>query len=233
MTEQILLMTRPLKDAQTFVARLAADLADVQVIYSPLMEIVQTAPFPTLNGVDGVIFSSANGVAAAPKGAGLPAYCIGQRTTDRARQQGYDARLMGQDAAHLVAAMTSKAAAQRLVHICGTHRRGQIAERLQHVGIHVDVAQVYDQRMLCLSKQALAALSGEVPVILPLFSPRTAAHFVAQGPKVCAATAFALSNAVAHSIPANVFDAVVVVPEPTGDAMVQGIEKWLYGNRLS
>lgn len=233
MTEQILLMTRPLLDAQNFVARLGARVRDVQVIYAPLMEIVQSAPCPALNGVDGVIFSSANGVDAAPDGAGMRAFCVGQRTTDRAARKGYDARLMGQDADQLVAALKKEATGTCLIHICGTHRRGQISERLQEYGMRVDVVQVYDQRMLPLTDQAQSALSGEVPVILPLFSPRTAAHFITQRGSACAATALVLSRAVAQVIPADVFDKVVIVPEPTGDAMIQGIEKWLYGNRLS
>ena len=100
-----LLMTRPLAAAERFVAGLPeAARAGLQVIYAPLMEIRPAQAPVSLDGVKGVIFTSANGVEAASRETAvrLTAYCVGERTAQAAAEAGWQASCLGRCAEELV-----------------------------------------------------------------------------------------------------------------------------------
>ena len=80
MPQPRLLLTRPHPGAAQFLDRLSPALRDGAVI-SPLIEIAPTGVGVDLAPFAGVIFTSANGVAHAPKGDGRPAFCVGPQTT--------------------------------------------------------------------------------------------------------------------------------------------------------
>lgn len=66
MPKVALLMTRPQEGSLRFVAQLPAEiLAQLEVIHAPLMQVTPLATAVDLTGYQGVIFTSANGVAAA------------------------------------------------------------------------------------------------------------------------------------------------------------------------
>lgn len=233
MTKQILLMTRPLAVSQKFVARLDRDvMRDVQVIYAPLIEIVKLAETPNLGSYSGVIFTSFNGVNFAPRGQEMTAFCVGDRTAKQAEARGWDVKIIQQDADNLVREIVAAKVIGPLAHLSGAHRRGDIAGRLAAQDIRVDVHVLYDQPLCQLTPAAMRALAGEVPVILPLFSPRTSAHLGAQVQTAPATTAIAISSAVARAAQPAHFQKTVVVGAPTGHNMVTGIEKLLVNNRL-
>jgi len=232
--EQILLMTRPRAASNAFVARLNSSvLTSTQVVVAPLIEIVPKGPCPSLAGFGGVIFTSANGVAAAPLGAGLPAYCVGARTADAATQRGYTVKQIAQDANDLVARFDADKVRGPLIHLSGAHRRGEIAQRLTALGVSVSVHVLYDQPLQPLPDEAKDIFAGEVPVILPLFSPRTAAHLARQRVVAPRTTVIALSDAVAQPLPTQCFASVEVAAYPTGKEMVQDVEKQLRRDSLS
>lgn len=232
--EQILLMTRPRAASDAFVARLdPLVLRHTQVIVAPLIDIVPVGACPSLADVGGVIFTSANGVAAAPLGAGLPAYCVGARTADAALRRGYAVKQTAQDADDLVARFDAGTVRGALVHLSGAHRRGEIAQRLTALGVPVSVHVLYDQPLQPLSDEAKDIFAGEVPVILPLFSPRTSAHLASQRVAAPRTTVIALSDAVAQPLPTQCFASVEVAAYPTGKEMVQHVEKQLRRDSLS
>ncbi|MDK3017818.1 uroporphyrinogen-III synthase [Pseudodonghicola sp. IC7] len=175
-------MTRPPDAADRFVAALDPALrARLALIRAPLMQIVPCQARIALAGVAGVIFTSANGVRFADLPAAtirsLPAYCVGRTTAEAAQDAGWQVVLTCPDADHLVAALTDARPVAPLLHLRGAHARGEIAGRLTAAGIETGAAVVYDQVLLPLSPAAQAALAGPEPVIVPLFSPRTARHF--------------------------------------------------------
>lgn len=234
MHDQILLMTRPLHDAKRFVAALDQDaLRGVDVLYAPLLEIVPIAPVPDLDGYDGVIFTSGNAVTLVQRSAAQACYCVGERTASQARAKGFDVRVTAHDAQDLVSQLGAINPPAPLVHVCGAHRRGDIAQRLLESGVQTDVAEIYDQRLMPLTAQACAALAGEVPVTLPLFSPRTAMHLAAQVKVALRTTVVALSVAVADAVSASRFGKVEVAALPSGKQMAAAIEKHLRNNTLS
>ncbi|OBY25872.1 uroporphyrinogen-III synthase [Leisingera sp. JC1] len=175
-----LLMTRPLEAAERFAASLPAEaLAGLQVIYAPLMEIQVVQAPVRMQGIKGVIFTSANGVEAASRETAvrLPAYCVGERTAQAAAELGWQAEALGTCADELAATLMQRRPEAPLLHLRGAHARGSIAQRLTDAGLPCGEQIVYDQVLLPLTEEAQTVLSAQNDVIVPLFSPRTARHF--------------------------------------------------------
>nr|WP_291728211.1 uroporphyrinogen-III synthase [Leisingera sp. F5] len=221
-----LLMTRPLAAAERFVAGLPQGArAGLQVIYAPLMQIRPTQAQISLDGVKGVIFTSANGVEAASRetAAGLPAFCVGERTARAAADAGWQAVGLGQCADELVERMLQQPPEAPLLHLRGTHARGGIAQRLTDGGIPCRAQTVYDQILLPLSGEAQAVLSAQNDVIVPLFSPRTARHFASLCEDAVHLHLIALSQAVAEPLKSLNCKVLRVSKEPNAEAMEEAV----------
>ena len=234
MTKPILLMTRTRAASDRFVSGLdAKQMQGVDVLFSPLLEIVPTETRPEIAGYGGVIFSSSNGVAFAPEGAGRMAYCVGERTAQQAKARGWRVDLIAQDAQKLIEALIKAAPIGPLLHIAGAHRRGDIAQNLSAVGIPTEVHVAYTQPLLPLAEDAKKVLFGEVIVIVPLFSPRVAAQFGSQA--VCGAhvRVLAMSQAVKDALEGTTCAGrVQIASGPTGEEMRIGVENLLWGDSL-
>ncbi|ASM74000.1 MULTISPECIES: uroporphyrinogen-III synthase [Roseobacteraceae] len=171
-----LLMTRPEAGSHGFVAALPdAVTQSCEVVISPLIRIEPlTVDTPDC---DAAVFTSAHGVAHAPQALGRRAFCVGNATTDAAAKAGWQAQHSGQDAETLVAALIAAQPQGRLVHFSGTHTRGDVVGHLRAAGLTADSVAVYDQVLLPLTEAAQNRLNGTNPVIVPLFSSRSALHF--------------------------------------------------------
>lgn len=225
MTKPVLLLTRPASRAQQFVGTLApALLARVTVLISPLMQIIATGRQTDMVGYAGAVFTSANGVLQGPEGKGRPAYCVGNRTAEAASKEGWSALMMGQDADQLVESLSLRKTLGPLLHIGGVHQRGEIASRLTSAGLKTDMIAVYDQVLLPLDKGAKVALGGDVPCIVPLFSPRTAQQFVKECPDMRQVVAIALSDAVAETLQDRPLLRMMITSEPTAISMRCSLE---------
>ncbi len=227
-----LLLTRPRERALHFLNSLdQAALSGVQVVISPLIDIVPLTQLPRLGDAAGVIFTSVHGVAFAPPGSGLPTYCVGERTAQAARQAGWDVQMTAQTADDLVALVS--AAAPPLVHFAGRHRRGDVAKRLNSMGIPTRIEVVYDQRLRDLSGPAKRLLVSSKRVIVPLFSPRTAAQFMSQSKGATRVEIVAISTAVAKVVPEEFRGQVHVAQAPTGLEMRRCVELRLRDTSLA
>ena len=223
----VLLLTRPEVASRDFAAALQAEgPGGFVTVVSPLIGIALRGPLPDMTGVRGVIFTSANGVeayAALGGTAGLPCFTVGQATADAARDLGFDPRVAGGDAEALVAFVRAAAPEAPVLHLRGAHSRGAVAERLSSAGTETHEAVIYDQPLGDLTAEAQAALAGSVPVVLPLFSPRTAARFaeLAAGLKSFRAPLLvaAMSGAVAGALGSVGAERVLVAARPTGREM--------------
>ena len=225
MNKPVLILTRPAPGSDAFWRDLPADLRDrVIPVISPLMRIESLGVSVSLTGVAGVIFSSANGVAFGPEPKAIPAYCIGTRTTEQAQTAGWSAHMMGQNADELIGALQGHQPQAPLLHITGQHQRGDIAERLSQAGLPTRTCVVYDQVLLPLTPQARTALSDDRPKIVPLFSPRTAQHFIASCPDLSNVIVIALSDAVADMVENSGAKAVMVASQPNAASLILKLE---------
>lgn len=213
-------MTRPLSASRAFVALLPGSVsARLYPVFSPLIAIKHLGSPDRLGPQDSAVFSSANGVAAGPDGHGRTAYCVGSATTQAALDRGWAAQQAGKTADDLVTALLAVAPAARLVHLSGVHTRGDIASRLSRGGLTVDHAALYDQVLCPLSDEAAQIIKTQARVIVPLFSPRTAAQFVASAPRLAPIHAVALSASVAHEVPHHAVAGLIVADHPDAQAM--------------
>jgi uroporphyrinogen-III synthase len=221
----ILLLTRPA--AASARTRAAVELArpGVVVVESPVMEIARV-PFAVGEIPGGVILTSENGAEVAA-GLGLPegtvAWCVGDRTAEVARAAGLRDISADGDAEALLRLILSAPEAGPLLHLRGEHARGDIVPRLRAAGRAARDAVVYRQVELPLTAGARAALGGSAPVVVPLYSPRSAAILARQGPFAAPLRVVAMSGAVARAATALGPESIVQIDNPDGRAMLSAI----------
>ena len=217
-------MTRPRAASETFVADLPKDKrAQVAPLYSPLIAIQGLGVRPTISPNDAVIFTSRNAVAHGPDGQDRHAFCVGPATTIAAHKMGWVAQMRGETADALVEDMVQNPPHQSLIHLSGVHTRGDISARLNAQGVQATNVAVYEQIAQPLSTQAREIIEGEKPVLVPLFSPRTSAQFVAEVPLAAAVRVVALSYAVAQQLEAASYAGITVASAPNANAMRSAI----------
>ena len=234
MTKPTLILTRPVESAERFAQELSINMkARLDLLFSPLLEIVDLHVKVDLTAYAAVIFSSSNGVRFAPDGGRRVAYCIGQKTTGAAQRRGWDARLMGSTAEQLVQNLAQTSLEGPILHLAGVHQRGDVAGKLKSAGIEVHTVIVYDQRALSLTSEAKHAISSVEPCILPVFSPRTAEILASQIADPRHVIAIALSPSVAAPLAELPFDKVLISDAPTGAAIHKTIENLMLGPSLA
>lgn len=179
------LITRPQAQAKRFAQALENAYGQpLSVVISPLIEITPLPVDGDFKDVQHVIFTSANGVTAAKRldiPTGITAWCVGHKTAKTAAEAGFDVHIAESDSESLVALIVAQAPVGRMVHIRGRHVAGNIIENLSNAGFSCDVALAYDQSAVTATQNARDLLSGQQPVIVPLFSPRTAQLFAQIG----------------------------------------------------
>jgi len=219
-----LLLTRPRKSAHAFAVTLDPLVcARVHIVIAPLIEIVATAAPVSMQGVRGVIFTSANGVIFGPPAQGLTAFCVGEQTAATARAQGWQAQQAGKTAQDLIATLVADAPTGPLLHLGGVHTRGEIAPTLTRAGIPTGHVAVYDQILMRLDAAALGAL-GEC-CIVPVFSPRSAEELVRQAAgRLQKAHIIALSDSVAAPFEGEAMASMTILPVPQGRYMRKELE---------
>jgi uroporphyrinogen-III synthase len=246
------LLTRPAPQSRRFAAQLGRRFGPrVAPLIAPLM-LTQFLEAKLPDGpMAGLIFTSQTAVeaatrnsarlAAAGAGAALRAYCVGARTAEAARAAGFEAVSAAGDADALVdlilrdrqgfsGPISQGLAAGRapLWHLHGEEIRGDVASQLRSAGINVCSAILYRQVPQALSDAAQALLTAGAPVIVPLFSPRSAALFSQNLPKDRAPLwVVAISQATADALGGLVPEGVRIALSPEAPAMLDAMAVWL------
>lgn len=227
------LLTRAKAQSHAFAEALGERFGDrLRPVVAPLMAPEYLHPALPKGPFAGVIFTSAHGVeAAVGLGVALPglAWCVGGQTAIRARAAGFQPQVAGGDAAALVAAIMADPPQGRLLHLRGEDARGEVAERLISAGIETVSVVVYRQAPQPLTPEALALLQGDGPVIVPVFSPRSASLLCAALPDGLRAdlSLVAMSEAVAQALDAVPRLALTVARRPDADAMLDAVARGL------
>ncbi|MEP2642669.1 uroporphyrinogen-III synthase [Roseobacter sp.] len=221
-----LIMTRPARANTQFIDQLSEDMqARLDIVESPLINVVSVRADYAVGPDESVIFSSANGVRHAPAGRDRRAFCVGHATTKTAHNAGWHAIFAGETAEALVVFLTAYPIRSHIWHLAGRHTRGEIAETLNAQGISATRITTYDQTRLPLTDQAIEVLGGSDPVVVPLFSPRTAVQFVQECPKTARPHVVALSEAVAEPLAHFKLKTLDISSRPTAAEMICSLEK--------
>lgn len=226
------LVTRPEPEATTTAETLSERFGGrVRPVVAPLMAVeFLTASLPS-GALGGVIFTSPAGVAAAERlGVALPgrAWCVGEKTAERARAAGFDASAAAGDAEALVSDLLAKRPEGRLLHLRGEDVRGSVAERLISAGIETVSAVVYRQVPQALTLEAMELLRLDGVVVVPLFSPRSTGLFAKALPEDRRAplSLVCMSDAVAEDA-TGIGGMITIADRPDLEAMLKAVGRVL------
>lgn len=229
------LVTRPRAEGEAFAAALTARFAPrVRPVLTPLIAPrLLTPPIPD-HDYAAVVFTSAQAVEAVRQlTATLPrlAWCVGRKTAQIATAAGFDARSTDGDAEALTKAILVDPPDGRILYLRGVDTRGNLLKILKSFGIKTDVAIVYAQDPCRITFEALSLLRSVDPVLIPLFSPRTAALFRAELPADSSAKLHiaAMSGAVAEALGDLPRTALTIARQPDAPGMLDAVESLLVG----
>jgi len=141
-----------------------------------------------------------------------------------ARAEGLHATSCGGDADQLVARMLADGVRGPCLHVRGEHALGDIAARLWAAGVETSEAVLYRQVAQPLNAAALALLNRQAPVIIPLFSPRSARLISEELRGNAPFFVAAMSAAVAGAVRAGPVKSVSVAQSPDASGMVDAIK---------
>ncbi|UFM65055.1 uroporphyrinogen-III synthase [Paracoccus sp. MA] len=211
----ILLLTRPEPASRRFAAGLGQP--GLKVLISPVLRIRPVAhDAARLAAARGLVFTSVNAVPAAGQGRGRPAICVGPATAEAARAAGFDVTEGPGDAARMLPLL--EGLGKGWLHPHGAH----VAKVLPVPGM-----VVYDQLPQPLDGPARAVLAGAAPVILPLFSPRSARILADQAAGARAPLWLAPISAAAREAWTGPAAQVALAPTPDAEGMLCAIRRLL------
>lgn len=216
-----ILLTRPQEGADRFAKALTTRLDQPQIMISPVMDIAPTNVVPDLTEKPLLVFTSRNGVRFADIPSGQDCVTVGDSTAEAAVAAGHTAQSAGGDVEDLLTQLYSQNPQRPILHLRGKHSTGDLVKRLRDAGFQAAEQIVYAQRAKKLSQAAITLLNREVPVILPLFSPRSAEEFVQQYKGHARLYVAAISDAVAQAAAPLKVQAMRVAKHPTARDMIE------------
>ncbi|MGA1180551.1 MAG: uroporphyrinogen-III synthase [Marivivens sp.] len=219
----ILVLTRPEEASRRFLAAVEERLSQrVAHILSPAIEIESVAHGPLPDGVVSVILTSEQAALRARNtGArtGMKAWCVGDRTAEVARREGFETVSVGGDVEALIAAILKARPDEPLAHIRGEQTTGDVSARLTKAGLIAHDLVVYRQKDCTLSPEVFEALAGGETLVVPLFSPRSAEAFLRQVEPTTPMRVVAMSQTVADKAAVCGARDILVAERPDLEAM--------------
>ncbi|MEP3297181.1 MAG: uroporphyrinogen-III synthase [Pseudoruegeria sp.] len=226
----LLLLTRPQAQADRFARLLQSKRTEnPRFLIASLLEIV---PFPEQLDVaafDFFIFSSMNGVIAEATPIQQKAFCVGERTAERARSRGFDVIAVTKTVEDLILWLAQHQPIGRGLYARGSIIRQSVISDPRLEALKLEERVVYDQIPKVWPKDISAKIQREPRIIAPVFSPRSAIYLAKalseyRGDLCC----IALSDAVRDDLPLDWKHRSIVCPEPTTKAMVRVLQS-VYG----
>jgi len=229
------LITRPQEDAARFAALLQAQ--GHEVLCASLLSVrLLDGPVLTLEGVQAVLATSANGVRAFARRAqrrDLPLFAVGPQTAQAARLAGFGRiECADGDAAALAAAVPHWAQKQdgALLHAASTDNQGQLQSLLTAKGFTVQVEVLYEiVAAQTLPDTARAALVQDMLDAVFVFSPRSAAALrdgIMRAGLAGACrrlAAICISAAAAQALAPLQFRQIAIAARPNQDALLDSL----------
>jgi uroporphyrinogen-III synthase len=233
--EKTALVTRPRDDAVGLGAALTA--RGFRVMVEPMLEIViARGRTLDLDGVSGLLATSANGVRALAANAAprdLPLWAVGDATGRAAREAGFRrVESAGGDVTKLAALVARRAPPGLLLHAAGSAVAGDLAALLADRGFTLRRQVLYESRpQPAASPALLAALDQDLLDLALFFSPRTAASFATltveagRAARCRRLVAYALSPAVAQALAGLPWAVVRTAVRPEQEALLAAIDQ--------
>ena len=223
-----LLVTRPRDDAVSF-AKILRGRGHAAIV-APLMEMhVVAGPPVALEGVQGVLATSANGVRALARRTArrdVPVFAVGPQTEEEAHALGFrHVRNAGGDSRTLAAAVAQWASPSKgaLLHVKGAEADGTLATLLKSQGFAVQTSVLYEVAATAALPENIRAMFArhEIDAML-FFSARSAQVFrdSALGFDLSPVIAVCISDSTAAALAPLSFRAVRVAAAPNQIALL-------------
>ena len=173
----ILLLTRPLDGNERFCLKIKHLLYKCEILDSPIQKIEFLPGLSKVNKNAVLIFTSLNGLRAAEKHnlTNNRCFVVGKNTKKIAVSFGYEVLGFSKDQENLLKLIKSKKPTESMVHIRGKHTVGNLCDALKRNQFSCLDIIGYNQEPLKIKKQNLQKIHSGRPVILPIFSSRSAA----------------------------------------------------------
>ena len=229
------LLTRPQAEGEAFAKALLERFSNrVRPVVAPLIAPRFLSPDVPSQDFAAVVFTSAQAVKAARQlQMPLPqlAYCVGRKTAASATAAGFNARSADGDVTDLLAMILSDKCKGPLLYLRGVDTVGDLEKTLLDYNIAAVSLHVYIQEPQIFSPEAIQLLRAPDPMIVPLFSPRTARLFRHQLPTDAKAPLHvaAMSAAVAEALDGLSLAALVSAHQPDAPGMLDAVETLLTG----
>ena len=216
----ILLLTRPLGGNERFCLKIKHLLYSCEILDNPIQRIDFLPSLSKVNKNSVLIFTSANGLRAAKKHNLINKKCfvVGANTKKIAVSFGYDVLGFSKDQENLLKLIKSKKPTESLVHIRGKHTVGNLCEALKRNQFSCLDIIGYNQEPLKIKKQNLQKIHSGRPVILPIFSSRSA-ELLQSNLDLTGFNVIAISEAVAKIVTGVELGELVISKKPDLNSM--------------
>ena len=216
----ILLLTRPLGGNERFCLKIKHLLYSCEILDNPIQRIDFLPSLSKVNKNSVLIFTSANGLRAAKKHNLINKKCfvVGANTKKIAVSFGYDVLGFSKDQENLLKLIKSKKPTESMVHIRGKHTVGNLCDALKINQFSCLDIIGYNQEPLKIKKQNLQKIHSGRPVILPIFSPRSA-ELLQSNLDLTGFNVIAISEAVAKIVTGVELGELVISKKPDLNSM--------------
>ena len=216
----ILLLTRPLGGNERFCLKIKHLLYSCEILDNPIQKIDFLPSLSKVNKNSVLIFTSANGLRAAKKHNLINKKCfvVGANTKKIAVSFGYDVLGFSKDQENLLKLVKSKKPTESMVHIRGKHTVGNLCDALKRNQFSCLDIIGYNQEPLKIKKQNLQKIHSGRPVILPIFSSRSA-ELLQSNLDLTGFNVIAISEAVAKIVTGVELGELVISKKPDLNSM--------------
>ena len=219
-----ILLTRPHDQALRFSEDLVRlGVISKNILVDPITKIEGVDVLYNFSSVRGLLITSANAVTYLPAtlvGSKLPTFCVGGATTRAALKQGLMAQNLAATAQGLYNVLSGRQIEGPLLHLRGTHTTLDLEAYFWDTSIEVKNLIIYRQISQNLEPATYNLLRGIVPIVLPIFSSRSAKLLCGLDLNWALHTCVAISEAVAVLCRTAGFGQVLVSPEPSAGSML-------------
>lgn len=172
----ILLLTRPEGGNERFCLNIEHLLGQCEILDNPLQKIEFLETLIEVKEESILIFTSINGLRASEKYnlRNKKCFVVGENTRKIATSAGYEVLASSSDQENLLKLIKLKNPTESMVHIRGKHTAGNLCDSLKNNDFSCFEITGYNQQPLKIKKQIFHKVKSGRPVILPIFSPRSA-----------------------------------------------------------
>ena len=219
-----ILLTRPRDQALGFAEALVKlGVIPKNILIDPIQKIEGVEVSYDFTSVRALLITSANAVAYLPAdliGSNLPTFCVGKATTRAALKRGLMAQHLAATAQGLCNVLSAQVPRGLLLHLRGTHTSLDFEVHFWDTPIEAQNLIIYRQTTQELGFETYKLLRGVDPIILPVFSPRSARLLCELDLNWALHTSVVISEEVADPCRAAGFGEVIVSAEPTAASML-------------